>query len=54
MNHKSWYIDSGATNRMTSDRKFLKSCYNCNYEKLRLASGDYVEIHGIGEENMIC
>lgn len=52
INHKSWYIDSGAISRMTSNRKFFTSFYSCNNEKLRLANGDYVEIHGIGEGNI--
>lgn len=54
VNHKGWYIDSGATSHMTSNRKFFKSLHSCNNENLRLANGDYVEIHGVGEGNIIC
>ena len=39
---------------MTSNREFFTSFYNCNEEKLRLANGNYVKIHGIGEGNIIC
>lgn len=39
---------------MTSDKNFFKSFRSCNNEKLKLANGDYVEIHGIGKGNVIC
>jgi len=54
VNHKAWCIDSGATSHMTNDKNFFKSFRNCNGERLKLANGDYVEIHGIGEGNVIC
>lgn len=53
INHKDWYIDSGATSHMTSDKNFFRSFRSGNNEKLKLANGDYVEIHGIGEGNVI-
>jgi len=54
VDHEGWYIDSGTTSHMTSNPNFFEGLRRCNDERLRLANGKYVEIHGVGDGNILC
>lgn len=51
---RAWYIDSGATSHMCSDKDFFKELNICTNEKVRLANGDTANVHGIGSGHLIC
>lgn len=51
---RAWYIDSGATSYMSSDKDFFKVLSTCTNEKVRLANGDNADVHGIGSGYLTC
>jgi len=52
--HEGWYVDSGATSHMMSNPNFFEGLRRCNNKRLRLANGKCVEIHGVGDGNILC
>uniref|UniRef100_A0AAG5DG86 Retrovirus-related Pol polyprotein from transposon TNT 1-94 n=1 Tax=Anopheles atroparvus TaxID=41427 RepID=A0AAG5DG86_ANOAO len=50
----NWYIDSGASSHMTSDRDFFETIKNHKNMFVTLADGGKVEIQGIGNGKIVC
>ncbi|KAK2578839.1 hypothetical protein KPH14_012194 [Odynerus spinipes] len=51
---KAWYIDSGATSQMTSDKEFFDNlCMNVK-DNVTLADGKVIEIQGTGSGTIKC
>jgi len=54
MNYQGWYVDSGATSHMTNNKGFFKDIYSCDTDEVKVASGRYLKVHGIGGGSITC
>ncbi|KAK2579077.1 hypothetical protein KPH14_010926 [Odynerus spinipes] len=54
MGSKEWYVDSGATSHMTSDRNFFLDFIPRSSENIRTANGESIKVCGSGIGRLIC